>query len=43
MKCDTKKVAGNSDDWAFVPGVDTQRSPFGDIQFHTAKLFVADV
>ena len=43
MNYDTKKVAGNSDDWALVPGADTQRSPFGDIQFHTAKLLVADV
>ena len=43
MKYDTEKVAGNSDDWAFVPGVVTQRSPFGDIQFHAAKWFVADV
>ena len=43
MEYDAKKVAGDSDVWAFVPGVDAQRSPFGDIQFHTAKLLVADV
>ena len=43
MEYDTMKVAGDSGVWAFVPGADTQRSPLGDTQFHTAKLLVADV
>ena len=43
IKYDTKMVADNPDDWAYSPGVDIQRSPFGDIQVHTAKIVVAYV
>ena len=43
MEYDTQKIAGDSDVWAFVPDADTQRLPFGNIHFHTAKLLVADV
>ena len=43
MRHDTQNIAGDSDVWAFMPGADTQRSPFGNIQFHTAKCLVADV
>ena len=43
MRHDTQKIAGDSDVWAFMPGADTQRLPFGNIQFHTANLLVADV
>ena len=43
MEYDTQKIAGDSGVWAFVPDADTQRLPFGNIQFHTAIVFVADV
>ena len=43
MEDDMRKVVDDTDSWAFVPGVGTQRLPFSDILLHTANLFVADV